>query len=157
MLLAKYKDPRCILSYKHHHRLSGRLHNQKRSERFGSRMVVSPAKKERLLKDQEGLCAMCDEPMGKDCTVDHMLRLADGGDSDIKNLQLLHRKCHDLKEKKYDKENWAKARKGAVLECETLSQDKLQAINWEELRKANEKRNSEGRKLLWKVRKLWAT
>ena len=52
-----------------------------------------------LLKNQKGKCAHC-ELFFKDgdiWEIDHVIPKSKGGRDDYKNLQLLHRHCHDTK------------------------------------------------------------
>ena len=72
-------------------------------------------------------------------TVDHIVRLADGGNSHYNNLQLLHRHCHNKKEAKYDrqKNNKINGAKKKKVKAETLGQDKLNAIKWAKLKELN--------------------
>jgi RNA-directed DNA polymerase len=58
-----------------------------------------PSKKAKLLKQQKGKCTWCglhfrDEDI---LEVDHRNPLSSGGKDEWKNLQLLHRHCHDKK------------------------------------------------------------
>ena len=52
-----------------------------------------------LLKQQKGKCAHCGLNFREDdlIEVDHKIPTSLGGKNDWKNLQLLHRHCHDVK------------------------------------------------------------
>lgn len=53
----------------------------------------------KLLKTQKGLCNWCKLPFwdGEIFEVDHIIPRSQGGLDTYKNLQLLHRHCHDAK------------------------------------------------------------
>jgi RNA-directed DNA polymerase len=53
----------------------------------------------RLLTKQKGLCNLCKLTFWDDeiMEVDHITPLSIGGQDEYKNLQLLHRHCHDIK------------------------------------------------------------
>lgn len=53
-----------------------------------------------LLRERDGDgCFFCLDPMGADCTLEHLHRWADGGGNDLSNLALAHRDCNwDTKE-----------------------------------------------------------
>lgn len=56
-------------------------------------------------------CALCGEP-SPDLVIDHVVRLCDGGSSNLQNLQLLCESCHDLKtasERGIDPDFWQRA------------------------------------------------
>jgi len=52
-----------------------------------------------LLKRQKGICAHCGLYFTEESVmeVDHVIPKSKGGKNDYKNLQLLHRHCHDKK------------------------------------------------------------
>ena len=52
-----------------------------------------------LLKRQKGKCPICGyySRDGNVIEVDHILPICRGGKDEYKNLQLLHRHCHDVK------------------------------------------------------------
>lgn len=58
-----------------------------------------PIKVATLLKIQKGKCVFCGNYFkdGDSLEVDHLIPRSQGGSSDYKNLQLLHRHCHDNK------------------------------------------------------------
>jgi RNA-directed DNA polymerase len=60
-----------------------------------------------LLKGQKGMCAICKLPFTSESVleVDHIKPIMKGGADNLKNLQLLHRHCHDQKSLKDLKSN----------------------------------------------------
>lgn len=69
---------------------------------WGKRMLNSPGLSTRvklLLKRQNGYCKWCGSPFvfGDGWEVDHIIPLTSGGRDELRNLQLLHRHCHDKK------------------------------------------------------------
>ncbi|WP_324702178.1 HNH endonuclease signature motif containing protein, partial [Lyngbya sp. CCY1209] len=56
-----------------------------------------PNQEARLLKDQKGKCKWCGQHFTIEDQVetDHIIPRSLGGKDDYKNLQLLHRHCHD--------------------------------------------------------------
>jgi RNA-directed DNA polymerase len=58
-----------------------------------------PIRMSTLLKSQKGKCALCGNYFkdGDSIEVDHIIPRSQGGKSEYKNLQLLHRHCHDKK------------------------------------------------------------
>lgn len=59
----------------------------------------TPVRMATLLKTQKGKCAFCGNYFkdGDSLEVDHIIPRSQGGKSEYKNLQLLHRHCHDKK------------------------------------------------------------
>ena len=57
------------------------------------------SRKGKLLKLQHGKCAYCGLTFREDDVMetDHMIPRTLGGDDTMKNLQLMHRHCHDQK------------------------------------------------------------
>ena len=124
-----------LISYRKHRTLLNRYMRIKKQKRYGaSAMLSNPDKKRvkrnQLLSKQNGACAWCDQQLKQDITIDHILRLADGGKGNIENLQLLHHKCHVLKEQDYDR------KRGQYVQ-ETLPQEQLQSIDWNALKELN--------------------
>lgn len=120
-----------LISYARHKTLCNRYQRKIKIQKYGYRATLASKDLKRrvrgqLLSKQNGACAMCGEKLGRDKTIDHIKRLADGGTGNINNLQLLHRHCHDLKERDYDREKGRKLQK-------TLPQDMLDSINWSAL------------------------
>ena len=68
------------------------------STRMG-RHPLMPTRKANLLKAQKGICNWCGLTFRQDdvLEVDHITPKAKGGKDYYKNLQLLHRHCHDKK------------------------------------------------------------
>ncbi|GLV54750.1 hypothetical protein KDH_15970 [Dictyobacter sp. S3.2.2.5] len=58
-----------------------------------------PANKAKLLKQQQGKCAKCGLYFkdGDLLEIDHIIPKSQGGKDEYKNMQLLHRHCHDQK------------------------------------------------------------
>jgi len=58
-----------------------------------------PTNKAKLLKQQKGKCANCGLYFrdGDMLEIDHIIPKSQGGRSEYKNMQLLHRHCHDQK------------------------------------------------------------
>ena len=50
-----------------------------------------------VYRQTSGLCASCMTPLGMTWEIDHIIRWADGGDSNRMNLQPLCKNCHQLK------------------------------------------------------------
>ncbi|MCC5617845.1 HNH endonuclease [Nostoc sp. CHAB 5836] len=68
------------------------------SERKGKNPLL-PLRVTTLLKEQKGKCTHCGLHFREDdvMEVDHIIPKSKGGKNDYKNLQLLHRHCHDVK------------------------------------------------------------
>lgn len=68
------------------------------SERRGKNPLL-PLRVTTLLKEQKGKCTHCGLHFREDdvMEVDHIIPKSKGGRNDYKNLQLLHRHCHDVK------------------------------------------------------------
>ena len=68
------------------------------SSRMGKNPLM-PKRKAKLLKTQKGKCNWCDLTFKQDDVLeeDHIIPKAIGGKDNYKNLQLLHRHCHDEK------------------------------------------------------------
>jgi RNA-directed DNA polymerase len=68
------------------------------SERRGKNLLL-PLRVTTLLKSQKGKCTHCGLHFREDdvMEVDHIIPKSKGGKNDYKNLQLLHRHCHDVK------------------------------------------------------------
>ena len=124
------KELRPIYDYKYllenRDRWKARAKRRRRAERYGSGAMLTCARRKRtkrrkLIKKQRGVCAVCGLNMAKDDrTLDHIMRLEEGGGSNIENLQLIHRKCHDRKEAWYD----------TIKERNALSMEKILSINY---------------------------
>ena len=48
----------------------------------------------KLLKRDGDECWFCGEPMGTDCTIEHLVPKANGGRNTMANYALAHRKCN---------------------------------------------------------------
>jgi RNA-directed DNA polymerase len=59
----------------------------------------APHKVSKLLKWQKGKCALCELffRYGDVMEIDHKIPRSQGGKDEYRNLQLLHRHCHDVK------------------------------------------------------------
>ena len=55
-----------------------------------------------LNEKQSNRCALCNELMGADVTVDHIVPVSRGGGNEPENLQAAHRACNTRKGKRYD-------------------------------------------------------
>ncbi|MDZ8235757.1 MAG: group II intron reverse transcriptase/maturase [Nostoc sp. ChiQUE01a] len=68
------------------------------SSRFGKHPEL-PTRVAILLKNQKGKCAYCGHTFKEEdlMEVDHIIPCSQGGRNEYKNLQLLHRHCHDSK------------------------------------------------------------
>ena len=65
---------------------------------FRRRMHISEAVKDRLRASQDGMCAVCCDPLGsKNCEIDHRIPLHRGGADHESNLQILCKQCHGQK------------------------------------------------------------
>lgn len=53
-----------------------------------------------LREKQKGLCSLCSLPMGKDCTIEHLLPLSRGGRHILGNIALAHKRCNSRKQDK---------------------------------------------------------
>lgn len=56
--------------------------------------VLSTGIRLKLFKNQRGLCPCCNEPLGKNYHLDHIMPLALGGSNTDENVQLLRAKCN---------------------------------------------------------------
>lgn len=63
---------------------------------------------EHLYKKQRGLCAECGKPMLRSAellserpTIDHKVRIADGGTNDVGNLEIVHGKCNQIRNRRH--------------------------------------------------------
>lgn len=68
------------------------------SSRMGNNLEM-PTRVSKLLKKQKGKCTHCGMFFREDdvMEVDHIIPISKGGKDEYKNLQLLHRHCHDIK------------------------------------------------------------
>ena len=68
------------------------------SSRMGKHPEM-PTQKAKLLKKQKGKCSHCGLYFkdGDMMETDHIIPKSQGGKNEMKNLQLLHRHCHDEK------------------------------------------------------------
>ena len=68
------------------------------SSRMGNNPEM-PTRVSKLLKKQKGKCTHCGMFFREDdvMEVDHIIPISKGGKDEYKNLQLLHRHCHDIK------------------------------------------------------------
>lgn len=59
----------------------------------------TPSRVAKLMKIQKGRCNLCNQHFSPDDVVeiDHIIPKSKGGKDEWKNLQLLHRHCHDVK------------------------------------------------------------
>lgn len=131
-----------LISYEDNKRAKRRERTQQRKEKYGASYTLGGAdrkkeKKDKLYKRQGRRCAWCDKNMTySKATIDHIVRVTDGGTGSMENLQLLHRHCHDKKEQKYD-------RKKKMAKKMTLNQSALDRIEWDKIRKENDKTTKE--------------
>ena len=56
---------------------------------------------ERLFKLQRGLCPCCNQPLGDDFHLDHIMPLSLGGSNTDQNMQLLRQRCNNQKHAKH--------------------------------------------------------
>lgn len=61
------------------------------------RFIRNRRERYRIYKQTQGLCATCMAPLGATWEIDHIIRWADGGDSNRMNLQPLCKPCHQRK------------------------------------------------------------
>jgi 5-methylcytosine-specific restriction endonuclease McrA len=54
----------------------------------------APTQRERISRDQNGLCLHCKKYFGLDLTIHHVIPVAKGGRNNLENLQGLCRACH---------------------------------------------------------------
>ena len=57
---------------------------------------------EEMRHDQEGLCALCGEPLDGDLHVDHKIPFCYGGGNERTNIQLAHASCNRRKRNQVD-------------------------------------------------------
>ena len=72
---------------------------QRRQRRIGKRRGYSKLKP-LLIQRQKGRCGLCSKLLPEDSgrvEVDHIMRVCDGGDSSIDNLQAVHQACNQRK------------------------------------------------------------
>ena len=85
------------------------------------RLVKTPGlstRMQKLLKKQKGSCGICGLKFSSEdkLEIDHIIPKIDGGNNTYKNLQLLHRHCHDNKTGKENQERYAKTRCSQITE-----------------------------------------
>jgi 5-methylcytosine-specific restriction endonuclease McrA len=61
---------------------------------------LTPAALADLVKKQEGICALCFQPMADGYSIDHIIPLSRGGPHAIYNIQLAHHRCNSMKQNK---------------------------------------------------------
>jgi RNA-directed DNA polymerase len=90
------------------------------STRMGESLEL-PTRVSKLLKQQKGKCTHCDSYFRENdvLEVDHIIPKSKGGKDEYKNLQLLHRHCHDQKTTK-DGSLKKKPLSGAITKDETF-------------------------------------
>lgn len=80
-----------------------RLYSKKTRRKYGSGFLTNRKWLKRKLVYKFGqICQDCknDFPL-EELTIDHKIRIRDGGNNEFKNLQLLCRNCHQLKDAPY--------------------------------------------------------
>lgn len=83
------------------------VHGRRRARLAGAGGSFTPAQINDLYLKQRGRCANCKTKLGDKFHRDHKVALADGGTSDISNIELLCRPCNQRKHAK-DPVSWAK-------------------------------------------------
>lgn len=80
-----------------------RVHNHnRRARKREAGGKLSKGLSEKLFKLQRGKCACgCQQPLGDDYHLDHLMPLALGGPNEDRNMQLLRAKCNLQKSKKH--------------------------------------------------------
>jgi 5-methylcytosine-specific restriction endonuclease McrA len=79
-----------------------RIHAQnRRTRKLENGGVLSKGLADKLFKMQKGKCACCNQPLGKDFNLDHIMPLALGGTNTNDNMQLLLQRCNNQKHAKH--------------------------------------------------------
>ncbi len=75
-----------------------RVNNFRRSQNRQERAKLQFIKRQ-LINSKGAICGICGEPIKnmKDCTVDHIIPIAKGGQTTIENCQLAHFDCNQQK------------------------------------------------------------
>lgn len=73
----------------------------RRAKKQASGGVLSKGLAPKLFKLQKGKCACCEQPLGENYHLDHIMPLALGGSNTDSNIQLLHQRCNNQKSKKH--------------------------------------------------------
>jgi 5-methylcytosine-specific restriction endonuclease McrA len=74
-------------------------HNR-RDAKLSSGGKLSKGLSEKLFKLQRGLCPCCNQPLGNDYHLDHIMPLKKGGANEDWNIQLLRQQCNNQKHSK---------------------------------------------------------
>jgi 5-methylcytosine-specific restriction endonuclease McrA len=82
MALEQFKGP-----YRRVSKITRRQEKKAASEKQGLTFT-------QRVKKQKGLCWFCNEPMGYDCTKEHLLARARGGSNDLANIRAAHGDCN---------------------------------------------------------------
>ena len=84
-------------------RKSEKLRYRTRARGYKGRGRASATKLRRLWEEQDGQCAMCGRQLRNDqqTTIDHIIRLKDGGTNAIENLRWLCKRCNRGREKRH--------------------------------------------------------
>ena len=69
--------------------------------RAGDRVLRSNRQRYQIFREQNGLCALCDLPMGQDFHIDHKRPVIAEGKTEYQNLQATHPRCNQRKGSKY--------------------------------------------------------
>jgi 5-methylcytosine-specific restriction endonuclease McrA len=73
----------------------------RRARISGAGGVISQGFVDRLFELQKGKCPCCNQPLGDDCHIDHIMPLALGGSNADENIQLLRATCNGQKHAKH--------------------------------------------------------
>lgn len=73
----------------------------RRARKFASGGKLSTGLSTKLFNLQKGKCPCCNQPLGDDYHLDHIMPLALGGDNDDDNMQLLRKTCNLQKSAKH--------------------------------------------------------
>lgn len=81
---------------------AARIINQnRRARKRENGGILSKGLSDRLFKLQKGKCTCCNQPLGTDYHLDHVLPLALGGTNTDGNIQLLRQQCNNQKHTKH--------------------------------------------------------
>jgi 5-methylcytosine-specific restriction endonuclease McrA len=75
-------------------------HQNRRARKLANGGVLSKGLSAKLFKLQQGKCPCCNQPLGDDYHMDHIMPLKRGGANEDWNIQLLRQQCNNQKSAK---------------------------------------------------------
>jgi 5-methylcytosine-specific restriction endonuclease McrA len=73
------------------------MDQNRRARKLANGGKLSKGLSAKLFKLQKGKCPCCNQPLGDDCHMDHIIPLAKGGANEDWNIQLLRQQCNQQK------------------------------------------------------------